>query len=59
MLLMLTETHSNKETAENVMIDQLERMLETALNSNNNAKFIDAVMLMTAFFIYVKGYNYL
>lgn len=55
MLLMLKETHNNDETAEQVLVDHLERMLETALESNDNAKFAKAVMLMTAFFIYIKG----
>lgn len=55
MLLMLKETHTNEEMAEQVMANHLERMLETALKTNDNVKFAKAVMLMSAFFIYVKG----
>ena len=53
MLMMLHST--DEQTAEQSLIDHLERILDDASLQKNEDKMGRAIMLMAAFFIHLKG----
>uniref|UniRef100_A0AC34RIU1 1-phosphatidylinositol 4-kinase n=1 Tax=Panagrolaimus sp. JU765 TaxID=591449 RepID=A0AC34RIU1_9BILA len=57
MLAVLSEMQ-DPETAEDSLIDKLEKLLDNGLESENENKISNAVMLMSAFFIHLGNLNH-